>query len=106
MTSNLPLGEQVHIALVAAAKSASEALRLEKLAKRVMAQLMILSDEKSVGMREATARADFKYTNAEDAWIQAETTANIHKAEADGLKIRWETWRTEQANTRAEMQLR
>lgn len=106
MQSNLPLGEQVHNALVAAAKSASEALRLEKLAKRVMAQLMIVSDEKSAAMREAAARADLKYTSVEDAWIQAETTANIDKAEAEGLKVRWETWRTEQSTLRAEMQLR
>lgn len=106
MQSNLPLGEQVHNALVAAAKVQSEALRLEKLAKRVMAQLMIASDEKSAGMREAAARSDLKYTAVEDAWIQAETDANIAKAEADGLKIRWESWRTEAANTRAEMNLR
>lgn len=106
MQSNLPLGEQVHDALVAAAQRQSEALRLEKLAKRVMAQLMIVSDEKSAGMREAAARSDLKYTVAEDAWIQAETAANIAKAGAEGLKIRWESWRTEQANERAAMTLR
>lgn len=104
--SNLPLGERTHRALVKAAQLKSDAERLDKLAKRVLAQLVIHADGKSHAEREARARIEPKYIAAEDAAIEAATAANIARAEADGLQVKFEAWRTEQSTRRAEMQLR
>lgn len=104
--SNRTLGEQCHDALVAAAKSGSEARRLKKLSERVLAQITLSMDGKSHAERETKARCDMKYIAAEDAYLEAERTANLEGAEADGLKVRFEEWRTNQATTRAEMNLR
>lgn len=104
--SNRTLGEQCHDAMLEAAKAASEAKRLKKLSERILAQLTIYQSGKSQAEREMKARCDMKFITAEDACIQAETAANIAKAEADGLQVRFEEWRTRQATQRAEMNLR
>lgn len=104
--SNLPLGERTHRALVHAARLKSEADKLEKLAKRVLAQIVIHAEGKSHAEREAHARIDPKYIAAEDAAITAATEANVARANADGMQIKFEAWRTEQSTRRAEMQLR
>lgn len=103
--SNLPLGEQCHAALVKAAEMQSDAERLEKLAKRKFAQLVI-AGEGSVNKREYDARANVVYIACEDAMIAAQTAANVARAEADGLRVRFSEWQTLSATARAEMGLR
>lgn len=104
--SNRTLGERCHDALVIAAQTESEARRLKKLSERVLAQITLMQDGKSHAERETKARCEVKFIAAEDAYLEAETRANVTKAEADGLRIRFEEWRTHQATTRAEMNLR
>lgn len=106
MSSNRSLGERCHDAMLKAAETSSEARRLKKLAERVLAQITLAQDGKSHAERETKARCDVRYLSAEDACIAAETTANLAKAEADGLQVRFEEWRTLQATHRAEMNLR
>lgn len=103
--SNLPLGEQVHRALVKAAEAKVAALRARKLAERVFDRIL-LDQEGSVAVKEAKARTHEKYISVEDAAIETESAAIIAKAEADGLAVRFEAWRTESATARAEMNLR
>ena len=103
--SNLPLSQQCADALEDSARAESEAIRLEKLAKRVFSQLVINS-EGSVNIREHLARAHLKYTEAEDAYITAQTAANLARAKSDGLRLRFEAWRTEESSERARMNLR
>jgi hypothetical protein len=46
-----------------------------------------------------------QYESAVNEAYLADLGAGQAKAEADFLKIRWETWRTRAANKRAEMKL-
>jgi hypothetical protein len=102
---DVPLGERVHMALIAAAKAKSEAQRAERLAKRVFSQLVISGDG-AVSQREHAARAHINYISAEDAWITAQTEANLAGAEADALQLRFAEWQSINATTRVEMGLR
>jgi len=102
---NQSIGEQCHAALIAAAEAKSEALKLERLAKRVFSQLVV-SMTGPISQREHAARADIKYISAEDAYITAQTAENIARAHADSAQIRYEIWRTNAATSRAEMNLR
>lgn len=101
----LELGQKFEQAIIKAAELTSDALRLEKLAKRVYAACY-LSSEGTVAEREARARTSMKFIEAEDAWLTAQHDANIGEAQADALKVRYESWRTTEATKRAEMQIR
>lgn len=103
--SDKPLGEQCHNALVTAAELKNVAMLLRKKAERILDQVFLMSDG-SIEVRKATARDSKHHRDAEDGALEAETRANIAKAEADGLQIRFEHWRTEQSTRRAEMTLR
>lgn len=92
-------------ALVDAAQARNEALRTERLYKRVVAQCLLAADGKNATEKDAAARTHIKAVSAEDAWVEAETAFNLARAKADALQVRWETWRTEQANRRQEMKL-
>ena len=105
MNSNQPLGVMCHDALVAAAESKNIAILLRKKSERILDQVFLMS-EGSIEVRKVTARQSDNYLMADQRALVAETKANIAKAEADGLQIRFESWRTEQATARAEMQLR
>lgn len=104
--SNRTLGERCHDALLKAAETGSEARRLKKLSERVLAQITLVQDGKSHAEREAKARCDMRFIAAEDAYVTAETAANIARAEADGLQVRFSEWQTLESTRRAEMQLR
>ena len=99
------LGGRLAEALQKAANLSSEALRLERLAKRVYAACYIAA-EGTVAEREARARTALKFTEAEDAYISAQHAANVAEAEAEGLRVRFETFRSLNATRRAEMQIR
>lgn len=103
--TNHTLGELCHDAMLKHAGTQNEALRTERLRKRMFAELFLRGDG-SVAHREAMARTNPAYIEAEEKWVQAESAANMAKAEADGLRLRFEAWRTEAATTRAEMNLR
>lgn len=100
------LGELAHDALVHAARMKCEALRFRKQADRVFDRLVLESTGSSVSSREAEARSHPAYVGMDDQALEAESAAIVAKAKADGVQIRFEEWRTNQATTRAEMTLR
>lgn len=104
--SNRSLAERVHEALIEAAAAKNEAFRLERKYKRTLKAHIVISDGKSFGERETKASVNPTVQEAEDAWIAAELIANTAKAEADGLQVRFEEYRTREATARAEMNLR
>lgn len=106
MISNRTLGERCHEAIVEAAKRKTEALRLRKLAERTYDRVFLSSEGKNIAEREAKARVHVSYLSADDAALEAESEAIVAKAEADGMQVRFEEWRSRQATDRAEMQLR
>lgn len=103
---NSDLAEDYRIAAEQWARLDGEARRKDALRKRIFSQLIIGADAKSVSMAENIARIDLRYENAEADAINAETAANIAKADCDAIKIRFDVWRTMNATARAEMGMR
>lgn len=104
--SNRSLGEQVHDALVKAAEAKVEAMRLRKHADRAFDIALLKATGKNADERKASARLDAVFVDQDNRALEAECAAIVAKSHADGLEIEWETWRSEQANARAEMNLR
>jgi hypothetical protein len=104
--SNQTLGERVHDALVEAAKAKNDAFRLERKYKRTLKAHIIITDGKSFGERETKAAVDPAVQEAEKEWIAAQLMANTAQAEAEGLQVRFEEWRSLNATHRAEISLR
>lgn len=105
--TNRTLGERIAEALQAAAERKAAAFRAERLYKRVFAQVLLMTtDAKNVAEREARTATSPAVIEAEDRWISAQTLWNIAQAEADGLQVQFEEWRTREATNRAEMNLR
>jgi len=98
-------GEKYETALMEAAETKSEALRLERLAKRFYAACY-LAAAGTIAEREAKARTNPEFEKAEKEWIEAEHRANIAGAKAEAMKLRFEVWRTNEATERAKMNLR
>jgi tRNA pseudouridine-54 N-methylase len=105
-SSNRSLGQQVHDALVRAAEKKAAALRARKLAERVYDRILLDTEGKTVGEREAKARTTPKFVAMDDDALTAEEEAIIAKARADGLSVEFEEYRTREATARAEMNLR
>ena len=104
--SNLPIGEQCHNALLVAASKKVAAMRARKLAERVYDRVFLGSQGKNIAEREANARTEAAFIKMDDEALEAESDAIVAKAEADGLAVRFEEWRSQQANAREEMKLR
>ena len=104
--SDNDIAEQFRLSCEEWARLDGEARRKDALRKRIFAQLVIAADAKSVAMAENLARVDPRYEMAEADSINAETAANIAKADMEAVRIRFEVWRTRNANARAEMNLR
>lgn len=102
------LAELIRLELENAAQAHSDAERLDALRKRIFSQLVVSATAggTSVNKAEHMARADSRYVQAEDNALDAQTRANIAEAKADGLRLKWETWRTKNATRRAEMSIR
>ncbi len=100
------IGAACHVAMLKAADAKSKAFAAERLYKRKRDQVLLHVHGKTVSEKEAKARIHEEVVRAEDEWIAANTTFNIRQAEADGLRLRFEEWRTRNATTRAEMNLR
>lgn len=101
----MELGDKYATALLDAADKKSEALKLERLAKRFYAACY-LSAVGTVPEREAKARTNPEFERAEQEWITAEHEANIAEAKVEAMKVKWESWRTLESTKRAEMSLR
>ena len=101
----MELGQKYEAALLKAAEAKSQALKAEKLSKRVYSACFLESSG-SVAQREHEARTHAKFIAVEDDWITKEHAANLAQAEADALHIHFETYRTQEASRRAEMNLR
>ena len=93
--------EHYRIRAVAYAEADGEALRLERLSKRVFSQI-VTSGEGSIVAREHAARINPKYTSVEDAWVTASTRANVAKADMEAVKIAFEEFRSRSATARVE----
>jgi len=106
MASNRTLGERVHDALVTAAERKAEAMRLRRMAERYFDIALLKATGKNADERKANARQDPNYEAADTKATEAECAAIVAKAEADGLQIEFEEWRSKTATERAEMQLR
>lgn len=104
--SNRTLGERCHDALVHAAEKKADALRARRKAERHLDLALLKATGNNADARKASARQDPNYEEADILATEAECAAIVAKAEADGLEIEFEEWRSRQANTRAEMQLR
>lgn len=96
--------ERYRIAAIAYARADGEALRLEKLSKRVFSSIVHHLDG-AVAAREHAARTSVKFTDVEDQWITAQTNANTLKAEVEAIKIEFEEFRTHSATARNEMRM-
>lgn len=103
---NRSLGERCHDALLVVAQKKSDALRAKKLAERKYDQVLLMETEGTIAEKQARARQHPAVMKAEDQHIESESALNMAKAKADGLQIEFEEWRSRQANSRAEMQLR
>jgi hypothetical protein len=104
--SNRSIGEQAADAIEAAAKAKTEALRLRKLSERIFDRILLEQSGGTVDIRRAKVAVHPTYLSADDAALQAESEAVIAKARADGLAVRFEEWRSMNATSRAEMNLR
>lgn len=99
--------ERMRLLMLDAAKAESEAKRLDERRKIIRSQLVakFRADGKAIGESEHLAMASESYSKAVDEAFAADLEASVKSAEAEAAKIRWETWRTRQANKRAEMKL-
>lgn len=99
--------EVLRLAMLESARCQSEASRLDERRKIIRAQLVkkFRADGKAVGESEQLAMATDTYENAVNEHYLADLEAGQRKAEADFLRIKWDTWRTRAANKRAEMKL-
>jgi hypothetical protein len=99
--------ERLRLAMLDSARAQAEASKLDERRKIIRAQLVkkFRADGKAVGESEQLAMATEQYETAVNEHYLADLDAGLKKAEADFLKIRWETWRSRQANKRAEMRL-
>lgn len=104
--SNRSLAEMIADALIVAAEAKNDAATKRRKADRILDAVLLQQSGGSADERKAKARQDVRYIQADDAALEAEHRANIAKAQADGLGVRFEAWRTEQATARAEMNLR
>lgn len=88
-----------------AAVAEGEAMRCEKLEKSIFSAI-VTSMDGALGRAEHAARCHEKYISASEEATTARIAAGLAKARADLAKMRWETWRSRQANRRAEMNLK
>ena len=83
-----------------------EARMLEKMEKILFSELVNQSDESSVAKCEHWARGRSDYKKHISEMVDARTKANLAEADWDVTQMKFEAWRTQQATTRAEMNLR
>lgn len=96
--------EVLRLAMLDSARAQSEANRLDERRKIVRSQLVkfFRAEGKAVGESEHLAVASDQYESAMQDHYLADLDAGVKKAEAEFLRIKWDTWRTRAANRRAE----
>jgi hypothetical protein len=104
--SNRSIGEMVADALMAAAEAKNDAATKRRKADRILDACLLQQSGGSADERKAKARQDIRYIQADDAALEAEHRANIEKARADGMELRFDEWRSLNATERASMTLR
>ena len=80
------------------------ARKLDELKKACLAEIFN-REEGAIGVRENAALASKRYQDYVYDMCEAKTKANVAKAEADAMKMLWETWRSKNATKREEMRL-
>ena len=95
-------------ALESAAEARASAEEQQERMKQVFAALVVhyRGDGKGVAEAEHNARASEEYKAAADKWIIANYEFRRTDAKAEGMRLRFETWRTVNATERAKMNLR
>lgn len=83
------------------ANARAERVRAEHRRKRVRANLILQSDEKSAIMREAWAETQQAYVDACELEYEAIRQDEYYRAERNTADSIIEAWRSEQANQRA-----
>lgn len=106
MSTNRTLGERVHDALVYAAELKADAMRERRRAERTLDISLLKATGRNADERKASARQDPRFEEADVKATEAECKAIVAKADADGLQVVFEQWRTEESTKRAEMNLR
>lgn len=76
-------------------------LRAEFERKRVKSRLILQSNEKSLGLREAWAECHPDYMNACEAEVKALEADEYYRNKRNACDAIIEAWRSEQANNRA-----
>lgn len=96
--------EILRIAMRDSAVAQSEAALLDEKRKIIRSQLVkyFRAEGKAVGESQDLAMASEKYEAAVQEHYLADLDAGLKRAEADFLRIKWDTWRTRAANRRAE----
>jgi len=83
------------------AEARANRVRAEHARKRIRANLILQSEEKSAVMREAWADSHKLYADAVEAEIQTICLDEYFRAERNRCDSIIEAWRSEQANARA-----
>ncbi len=83
-----------------AAEAKGNLVRADYHRKRIRAQLMLASDQKSQGLREAAAEAHEDYAEVCEKLAKAERAYEFHRNERSKCETVCEMWRTEQATIR------
>ena len=97
---NRTLGEEYYDALEEAAMRKNDALRAKKSLERVYAEIYLRSTG-TIEDRKQRTLVDPHYVSRDDAWVEAASAHNLAEARADGLQVRFEEWRTNEATLRA-----
>ena len=97
---------KLSFALDEAAKAKAAADQAEELRKIVFSELVNQSGAKSAAAAEHEARASERYREMTTAMCEARTKANIAVAHAEGLRCRFEAYRSEAATAREQMKMR
>ena len=96
-------GEKYRLACIEWARADGEARRLEEMKKVLFSELVNQSDSKSVAQAEHRARGNPIFKEHVETMVAARTKANILEAEVQGLKVKFEAWRTLESTKREEM---
>lgn len=99
--------ERIRLLMLDAAEKKAKAALLDKRRKMVRAHLMMKAkaDGLAIGLCAEQAMASDAYRAAVDEHYLADLEAGKADAEAQSVRIKWDTWRTMAANKRAEMKL-
>ena len=99
---------QLETALEEAAMARATAEEQQERMKQVYSALVVhhRGEGKGVGEAEHFAKASDEYRAAADKWVVANYEFRRTDAKAEGMRLRFETWRTVNATERAKMNLR